>query len=161
MNFTFNEPFIKALVALQQELVKHNPDTTYCAVMGGAIRDMLLNKPIKDIDIFVSGTLNTDWFADNCKLSGKDYGTLTNFMVFNWYTANSDLPVQIIVCKEPLWEVEQKFPCTLSMVHVDYLGAVNMTREFRYAADNELLIFTENCPEEYKERIHAKYPEFL
>lgn len=30
-----------------------------CCVAGGAIRDMLLNKPVSDIDVFYEGTVNT------------------------------------------------------------------------------------------------------
>lgn len=46
-------------IQLLQEIVEqcHKLGATKCMVAGGAIRDMLLEKPINDIDVFYEGTL--------------------------------------------------------------------------------------------------------
>jgi hypothetical protein len=140
-------------------------------VAGGAIRDMLLERPIKDIDILYSGDLSVEFMKQTTGIgfeegaeayTNDDLTEDEQFSVVNWPEAESKYPVQLISCASPWDMVLTKFGCNLSKVILDSQGDLTITKQFMFDAELEILTFTEECVgTEYEKRIRAKYPTFL
>ena len=193
MIFNIDEQHLANLSAICKAV--ETAGATAVAIMGGAVRDMLLGKPIKDIDVFY---VLPDNPLPSLKDFNKDYAA---FLLANetWKETTLDeevlkkhftqekltweegkdaydcdefevthgkltlegcfLPVQLIKVDD-LVETLSKFPCGLSKVYfLD--GGITMEPEFIYGAMNKILVFTEECPEEYMQRLHAKYEDFI
>jgi hypothetical protein len=152
-------------------------------IAGGAIRDMLLERPIKDIDVLytmpkVEKTEPNGWLAwDEYKEIDEEiikkyftYGQKTaadyeddTFTITHphliWKDDLTNTQIQLIFVQNDPDEYVQEFPCTLS--RVAYGNELSISNEFMYAAENQLLVFTDDCSETYQEKMYAKYPEFL
>jgi hypothetical protein len=152
------------------------------AVLGGCIRDMLLNKPIRDIDLFYTGTLDAEkvekifgvkkkaeipkkgWFDlwKEHQLALKagmllddmekeyDYSVIDGGVV-------EEYPLQLIGVEELSYS---KFPCKLSKVGFTELAVVCMSNDFLKSVEYQMLFFTENAKESYKNKLIEKYPEY-
>ncbi len=165
MIITIDNNYLEKLDSLISFLYEEGTDGFDCCIAGGAIRDSLLFKPIKDIDVFytlpyifgnpafsVVKKQPTDledaypsgvWVVTHqqCKLLGLNY------------------PIQLIKCLDIDEQIES-FGVNLSKV---WYGADGlwMSNEFRKDAKDMTLTFTGDLvTENYIKKIKDKYPTF-
>jgi hypothetical protein len=162
-----------------KQLDKIIVDTIACGatevmIAGGAIRDMLLQKPIKDIDVFYKGTLNDETLkelfvikdklvSDEQKEDNDYYKEVNNWQIYadSIHHHAIDLPVQLIVVNSetPLPEHILTFGCNLSKVL--YNGHICMSEFFLDDLWLEQLTFTKDLRTgNYKDKMIKKYPTF-
>lgn len=164
--------------------------TCDAAIMGGYIRDMILERPWKDIDLFFCVTpddiescskgyhFSLVWYKD-----GVD--TITSWKAVSKAGYESDfcvmqcaeLPgVQLILFSKGYDKRESNygmclnymnyhFPCTLSKVAMNL--EVNpqerwfyMSSAFEWAVRSQALEFSVGCPQEYRDRMASYFPDF-
>ena len=134
-------------------------------VAGGAIRDMLLCKPIKDIDIFYTGEPT---IFNNMMIKGVDELNLkyegTEFTLTHNAIGKEEIegvPIQFIKV-EDLKTHLKTFPIALSRCsyHI-YDGLVIPPEAIFSAADKTFTWETESPSYEYYLKIKEKYPEFM
>lgn len=148
-------------------------------VAGGAIRDYILGKPIKDIDVFVSYE-DTDQFmfpslvmanALNRDVLKEDWSTYMNIpdvLAVYSMTPYMELPVQIIVMKPGLSPVDRIDQLDFGICQVWYNGVTKKcTPAFSEDAVNKTitLVHCENLHEFERSmtryvRLSQKYSEF-
>lgn len=145
-----------------------------CAIVaGGAVRDMLLDKTISDIDVFYENSISIeeqclDWdilkllFKNNpsvCLSIFEDYDnpewTVTHG---NLLHKHSGFKVQLIKV-DNVYEHVNTFGCNLSKVIYSAENGLIMSEEFLDSVRFGVLEFTE-VKETYKNKIMAKYPEY-
>lgn len=146
----------------------------YPIVAGGCVRDMLLNKPIKDIDIFVE---DPDFDVNNIKgLTIIKRYPPTGCSYMNT-SSNLDEPDWTLLCQEAKYEGLEYplqfiytsdicknidcFACNISKVFLSSKDLC-LSQEFLFDVELEMLTFNEDHlhNSSYEERIRAKYPEF-
>lgn len=148
-------------------------------VAGGCIRDTLLGKPVKDIDVFFTGTIELDDKSDLAKHYGIKWNTSKEF-VNNIKYEDSDLevadtnllfegidyPVQLIAVKTnkgnmvDIKATIDKFPCGLSKVALDSNGNLSMWSDFLQNDFFKIVSYSPETPIKYKTKLQQKYPEF-
>lgn len=133
-------------------------------IAGGAIRDMLLDKPVKDIDVFYKGKLPDSvvkqLFTIEAKYD-KSYDE-SHFKVFysKIFYKDVKLPIQLIETKQTPQEVVlDDFGVNLSKVWLTRAGLI-IPNEFMLDASLQILTFKPNCKQSYVERMIDKYPEY-
>ena len=143
---------------------------TPLAVAGGAVRDTLLGRPVKDIDVFyrepiirtaglkpMSATAMKELIPDFESTIEQEYGD----RLAVWDDGNGLQFIQVPDFQEdPIgnWII-QSFPCSLSEVWFDGTQLC-MTSAFIDAVVKKELRFKDNAKPGYVERIKAKYPDF-
>lgn len=139
------------------------------AVAGGAIRDMLLEKPIKDIDVFYVGALDDGLVTQNFthdmeNTKPSDYEEST-FKVAYGRLLYKDCPYPIQLIKVDVefgkldtW-IMDNFGCNLSKVL--YGGGLELTQEFLDDVEMEILTFPNPVNRKYMDKMIDKYPDFL
>lgn len=151
-------------------------DTTKCGasdvmIAGGAIRDMLLGKPITDIDVFYQGELDDNkikqYFKvkdkilkDDAKEYNEYYKEENTWQVYadSIHHEAVEYPVQLIVVKndDPLPNHIKTFGCNLSKVL--YNGHLSLSEWFLEDMWLEQLTFTEELRTgAYKTKLINKY----
>ena len=133
-------------------------------VAGGAIRDMLLDKPVKDIDIFYKGTLPDSvvkqLFTVETKYNDNYEEDTFKVRYTKVFYNDVTLPIQLIETKEdPRSIIIDDFGVNLSKVWLTRAGLV-IPNEFLLDASLKILTFKPNCKQSYVERIIDKYPEY-
>lgn len=143
---------------------------TEVMVAGGAVRDALLGKPIKDIDVFYSGDLFWHKLNKNFKTNYKppkdefgfteayeenDEWQVTHQSLLSEY---SDKPVQFIRCKDFATHLNT-FGAGLCKVALLADGTLWITPEFIRDCSEGILHFNPNCGEKFKDKMCDKYPE--
>lgn len=133
-------------------------------VAGGAIRDMLLNKPVKDIDVFYKGNLPDSVVKQLFTIEAKYDKAYEESMFKVFYSKvfykDVKLPIQLIETKDdPRTIVIDDFGVNLSKVWLTRAGLV-IPNEFLLDASLQILTFKPNCKQSYVERIIDKYPEY-
>lgn len=149
-------------------------------VAGGAIRDYIFGKPIKDIDVFVSYADTYDYlfpishFAHHLERNvfKEDWSSYVDIpdvdSVYSVLPFTGELPVQIIVMKPGLSPVERVDQLDFGFCQAYYDGeSVKHTWGFHEDANRKTitLIRCENQQEFDRsiiryERLKQKYPEF-
>ncbi len=132
---------------------------------GGAIRDYLLDKPVKDIDIFYRGTLHSGVSAlfkdvEDLFIKYEDSSfTLThNVKALDTYKS---VPIQLIrVDKGYVLEHVDAFPTPLSSVWYDALDGLVVPANFIKCVEEKKFKFKENTDVSYASKLKAKYPGF-
>lgn len=141
-----------------------------CLVAGGAVRDMLLDKPIKDIDVFYTGELGDLESVDTPveeEQKEKEKEKVPYPIDVGWEVTGNikrpylEYPVQLI--KVTLGTIEEHvadtFGVGLSKVMIDQGGLI-MLNDFLQDSFLEDLTFQFGCSKEYMEKIQAKYPNY-
>lgn len=143
---------------------------TPLAVAGGAVRDTLLGRPVKDIDVFyrepLIRTAGLKPMSGAAMLELVPGLELTDEQEYDdrlavWDDGNGLQFIQVPDFQEdPIgnWIMES-FPCTLSEVWFDGVQ-LHMTSAFIEAVVKRQLVFKYNAKKGYIERITAKYPDF-
>lgn len=141
-----------------------------CIVAGGAIRDMLLDKPISDVDIFYEGSLNQNkllefftWGDNSAESLQEDYesaGSLWSLTYGNMKCKYSGMKVQFINVQN-VYEHIDTFGCNISKVWYHDANGLMLTQEFMDGVMYKTLDFEGCTREKYAEKIIAKYPEYV
>lgn len=165
-----NYEFFNDCVYIMSALKKFGVDKI--CVAGGCIRDTLLGKPVKDIDVFCSGELMLDdssdlakhfgikWNTEEDFVEGKDYED-SKITVMNKCLLFEDIPypVQIILC-DNIMETVNKFPCGLSKAVLDDEGGLSLWPDFLQSEYFKIISYSVETPAKYKMKLQKKYPEF-
>jgi Poly A polymerase head domain len=133
-----------------------------CAIAGGAIRDMLLHKPVNDIDVFYEGELSEKSlknFFKTVKSSETNYPD--GFNVTHTVTIESiPVPIQLIQVKNIQNHIDT-FPTPMSRVWYSYengLGGVDM--DFVHQTINKQFLWDSKVDMPYYDKIKAKYSDW-
>lgn len=138
-----------------------------CIIAGGAIRDMLLDKPISDVDIFYEGSLNQskllEFFTWN-SIDVPDVEEYENDGTWSLTYGNmkckySGMKVQFINVQN-VYEHIDTFGCNISKVWYHATNGLMLTHEFMDGVMYKTLDFEGCTREKYAEKIIAKYPEY-
>lgn len=138
-----------------------------CMVAGGAVRDMLLEKPIKDIDVFYTGEIS-DFTEDEPveeeqeekKKEAKVYMETGWEVTSNCTRDYLEYPVQLIKVKEgDLLDHLKTFGVGLSKVAISSEGIL-LLNEFIQDSFLEDLTFEYGCSKDYMKKIKDKYPNY-
>jgi Poly A polymerase head domain len=184
MNFTFNEERLAQYRAIQEAVAACG--ATAVMVAGGCVRDMLLDKPIKDIDLFYEGELNQDLIKQRFAIKPKKppvsnwlkdpmgndvipvpmddlfpYPENENWNVrYNHVTfAGCDLPIQLIQVKDVSTHLDT-FGANISKVAYFGDGTMYLSPGFIEDITTQTLHIDPNCGEKYQDKIITKFPEF-
>jgi hypothetical protein len=135
-----------------------------CAIAGGYLRDLVMGKEPNDIDIFHTT------YLDKVELS-KEFGEIEDTTIDQLYegdvidVTNIQGQGQFLGKKFQFIEVSNvydainKFPCNLSKIMLTRYG-LTITEEFMFGMNFKMLKFYKGCPDKYKNKICAKFPEF-
>ena len=136
----------------------------YCA--GGAVRDTLLQKPVKDIDIYIRCPQGASWLVAYVNMNTdydaeivNDYEHLGKVVNVYGYS----YPVQLIVLEQwlQLFELLKEFPCSISKVGMQSGGALRMDPEFISTVSiGQEVLYSAGCPWMYRMKMLDKFPEF-
>lgn len=140
-----------------------------CIVAGGAIRDMLLDKPISDVDIFYEGSLDLNkllefftWGSASHTATQEDYETEEDSWSLTYGNMKckfSGMKVQFINVQN-VYEHIDTFGCNISKVWYHATNGLMLTQEFMDGVMFKTLDFEGCTREKYAEKIIAKYPEY-
>lgn len=138
---------------------------TDSVIAGGAIRDMLLEKEIADIDVFITGEVtekSLKSFFDKVEVCDNGmYEENTFNVMFKCSVVGIPVPIQIIQVKDSLAEHIKAFPCSLSRVFYTRKGGLGgITHSFLWQAQKEQLFFDRKVNMQYVEKMTKKFPEF-
>lgn len=165
----------------------HQSGLQELGMAGGALRDMLLDKPIKDIDIFYKGTLDEEGVYkvfhkppilskvkatfkailhddDEDILIAETYPESTFKVPYQeLYYKDVKFPIQLIEVKDSdliLNWIKKDFGCNISKVLLGHGGELLLTQEFIQDATLQILTFKSDCQQSYASKLIAKYPEY-
>lgn len=165
------DDFDKLLNAAAQTLFLHSNPT----IAGGAIRDTLLKRPIKDIDLFVTSDVTEaslkqlvamvngrDLHSVDESDKGLDYTGSFEIYSFKYDTTfKADVEVQVILVADVDEHIEDTFSIGLSKVSYSNAG-LYMSRDFlKDAKDSTITVLTTSTKPEYVARITQKYSSFV
>ncbi len=170
-NYEFFNDCIHIMSALKQF------GATELVVAGGAIRDSLLGKPIKDIDVFYLGDLNIDdespeakelgikWDTDDDEVDSFNYpGSNIEVTSVNLLFDNIPYPVQLIKVKgtslADLGATVAGFPCGLSKAILWEDGSLSLGSDFLQSEYFKVVSYSPEAPAKYKDKMVAKFPEY-
>lgn len=149
-------------------------------IAGGAIRDMVLNKPISDIDVFYIGELDQEKLVKKFTIKenpNKEAHSFYNNKKNKWkvddiivFLDDFEYPIQLINVKRdkrktvpPIFTLQthvEAFGCNLSKMM--FGGDLLITLEAMQDIFLEQLTFTEDCTNiRYVEKLKKKYPEYV
>ena len=137
------------------------------SIAGGAIRDIILDKPITDIDVWYTQPLDKDKIPKIFKVEkvsshepyeqGEDDYFNVEFPQVKF--KDFEYPIQLINTTDIKKRIEC-FPVNVSKISFDKDG-LHMTKEFLFGMNEKWLIFDTDCPDKYKEKIIAKYSDYM
>ena len=134
-------------------------------IAGGCLRDMLLQKPIKDIDVFYTGDipeLNTTPAFGNVKECGMEYEN-TGWQVTHDMTHKTfGIPIQMIHVKnKTIKEHIDLFPTCLSRISYTKDGGLEgIDSQFIAHSVDKTLVFDRKVDQAYLDKMKAKFPDW-
>ncbi len=131
-------------------------------IAGGAIRDMLLQKPINDIDVFYEGTLMEKSLSTYFKqVKGTNQSYPDGFTVTHTVShASLPVPIQLIQVKDIDKHIET-FPTQMSRVwyaHEDGLHGVDL--DFVFNVTQNEFVWDKKVDMPYYNKIKEKYSDW-
>lgn len=159
-----NYDLLRVLCKIQDCLLAAGAVET--VVSGGAIRDMLLGRPIKDIDVFYVGNLDEDklLMLEKQSLALEDYEG-TDFQVTHPHLRmdGCDYPIQLMKVDVPEGQLDEwildNFGCNLSKV--GFGEHLEISQQFLDDVEMEMMTFPKPVSEKYMKKMTDKYPDFL
>lgn len=157
------------LYDIEHQILPFSPaciEDYYCA--GGAVRDTLLQKSVKDIDIYVKlrTGLTAVWLR-NYIVNNTDYDAeIVNTYdhlgkVLNVYGYQYDIQLIIIEEWRPAAQLLTEFPCSISKAALLPDGQLVLDPEFiETVSISNMITYSDNCPWPYRLKIRNKFPEF-
>jgi len=143
----------------------HLSSAKNAVIAGGAIRDMLLDKEIADIDVFFSGPINkfslTALF-DKVEECGNGLYEDSSFNVLYKITDKIlPVPIQIIQVEGDVKEHISKFPTPLSRVSYSEETAIQgLTKQFIQNAYYKTVVFDKPVNYQYLYKMKQKFPDW-
>ncbi len=133
-----------------------------CAVAGGAIRDMLLQKPVNDIDVFYEGELSDKSlknFFKTVKSSETNYPDGFN-VTHTVSCAAIPVPIQLIQVKDIKKHIET-FPTPMSRVYYHFDTGLHGV-DVQFVADTvaKEFVWDKKVDMPYFDKIKAKYSDW-
>jgi hypothetical protein len=133
-----------------------------CAVAGGAIRDMLLQKPVSDIDVFYEGDLNEKSLSSYFhQIKGTSQTYPDGFSVTHTVMMiDLPVPIQLIQVKNIEKHIAT-FPTQMSRVwyaHEDGLHGVDL--DFVYNVTQNEFVWDSKVDMPYYDKIKEKYSDW-
>lgn len=149
-------------------------------IIGGAVRDHVLDKKIKDYDVYIQ-TNTTDITADvrEIEIHTRKFGyTIRNITAQSHYedrdivavyklTAENGTTVDIIFGRANIQEHVDNFTCDISKIWYNVLqGKIVYTTEFMDTVKSKVCMICDNrgshpaVIEEYVDKLKCKYPEY-
>jgi len=149
-----SEEYIKLFRYVYTELHSHGIVDSLTILAGGAVRDMILNKPVKDLDIFIS-TLHTTnaeekfrrlAFKQKLSFINKSRDIVSNhypdnFVVYDLVSLNGTellKPVQIIFHNKPVYNLVASFDYEFCRAYMKTSGRIVTFNEFDYAIKTKI-----------------------
>jgi hypothetical protein len=133
-----------------------------CTVAGGAIRDMLLQKPVSDIDVFYVGTLMEKSLSSYFKqvkptnLNYPDGFTVTHTVALD----GLPVPIQLIQVKDIEKHIET-FPTPMSRVQYSHAnGLSDVDLDFTHNVVQKEFVWDSKVDMPYYNKIKAKYSDW-
>lgn len=158
---------------IQKYLSKlHVAGATSAVIAGGAVRDSLFGKPVKDIDIFVSKE-QAHFITEVFSVEKNLYCGYINIPdvdgVFDIPVTHTELPVQIITMDEGMSPADRLHTFDFGFCQVAYDGKNIITTENflnDYKNNTITLVYCENQHEYDRsmrrfERLKEKYPDHI
>ena len=147
-------------------------------VAGGAIRDTLLGKPVKDIDVFFTGELDLDDESELAKHYGLEWNTDDPIVDSTSYEDSPisvmkstlsfkdiEYPVQLIqihgTSLEDIVAQVDAFPCGLSKAILQEDGTLSLASDFLQNEYFKIVSYKPDSPMKYKNKLQQKYPEYV
>ena len=140
---------------------------------GGAPRDMYLGRTPRDYDFYVyipPGLYHPEQedffdegfeFVDNI---GQDYpGSPTNSIISVWVMEAHSATINVIVLEDTYTPAElvENFQCSLSKFYYDFdTHSAVATSPARLAIATKRITFSNNCSNNYKQKISSYFPEY-
>ena len=133
-----------------------------CAVAGGAIRDMLLHKPVNDIDVFYEGELSDNSlknFFKTVKSSETNYPDGFN-VTHTVSLAGLPVPIQLIQVKDIQKHIDT-FPTPMSRVWYSIENGLNgVDMDFVGQTTTKQFLWDSKVDMPYYDKIKAKYSDW-
>ena len=133
-------------------------------IAGGAIRDMLIEKEIADIDVFHNGELSLSALKTFFnKVEECEYGVYedTSFNVkYKVWMNTIPVPIQLIEVKGSVLEHINKFPTRLSRVYYKQGGLHNITPLFELDVKHKEVYFDLPVNHQYCDKMMKKFPDW-
>lgn len=137
---------------------------THVAVTGGAIRDMLFNKPIKDIDVYYTGELDTKELklcyekVVECDVKYED----NEFTITHEVKSTPNFPcwIQLIQIEDNIPSIIAKFPSAVGRAFYDGEVLENITVELMQAKKTKTIWFDKPCNMKYYMKYKEKYSDY-
>ena len=139
-------------------------------IAGGCLRDLKLGREPKDIDILIEYGNSKDYdeahllaerlgySVENCSDGYEDTDD-TNLRHVYKLTKVNKLPIDLIFLNCTVKEQIERFPCSLTEIWLEGHW-INTTKEFGTSLQNQTLIFREDTPEEYRQRMIGYFPTY-
>lgn len=133
-------------------------------VAGGAVRDTLLGRPVKDIDVFhdlvLQNTNDLERVLPRTEAEEIEH-RYDSKSVWNLPSLNIDFIYvgSFVVDGDFSDYIHEHFRCNLSKVWYD-AGTLHFSPEFIRAVATQTLEFRTGTAQDYIDKICAKYPEF-
>jgi len=159
--------YLKLLDNLLFKISLALPPGAKVVVAGGAIRDMLLEKEIADIDVFIEDDVEKNiklhmWFT---KVELCEYGLYedSSFNVLYKITDKDfPVPIQIIKVTGTVEEHIEKFPLSLSRVfYSEEKGLQNITPKFLKESLGQQVLFDKPVNYQYLDKMKQKFPNWM
>ncbi len=151
--------YMKALTTV---LIHLEESGCFGTIAGGAIRDMLLQKPVSDIDVFYEGELNEkslSSYLTQIKAANQTYPdgfTVTH----NVSLTGLPVPIQLIQVKDIVKHIET-FPTQMSRVwyaHEDGLHGIDL--DFVHNVKHNEFVWDAKVDMPYYDKLKEKYSDW-
>lgn len=144
----------------------------YSIIAGGAIRDLVLNKPIRDIDIYIlevssiTKRIITKELREYFGLvylkktfgTGYSHGYIKTMFIKKLFGVEYNV---IFTTLQMYDKIIDKFDCSLSKLYYDpKKHKINYSTDFKISVQKEHILFTFGTSQKYRDKILCKYPEY-
>ena len=134
-------------------------------VAGGAIRDMLFDKPIKDIDVFYTGEISLEklkktWGFSNIVYNEVDYPITNSTLVYTLTWSSFPVPIQLIHCSKKIPEIIASFPANIGRCYFNDTGLHGIDLDVISSANDKIVWFDQPTSYKYYMKYKEKYSDW-
>lgn len=154
----------KAKEAAIEFMEAFHPDREWW-IVGGLLRDSAMNRPFKDIDIFINGR-DTDLLPQHCPdLGDKNAFLLRAYTVAAYPYKGQDFEINLIFMRGDFWDLQSITDrCDFGICQIGWEPVTETTYRseafFRDIQDSTLTM-TRETSKERVQRMKAKFPRHL
>lgn len=161
LEYLTNLNMLRSKIRMSSKLVSFMSPYSKVVVAGGAIRDMLFNKPVSDIDVFYEGELKEDMlkqYFPNITTSDSVYPdgfNVTHNLVCNMFPVK----VQLIQVKDIAKHIET-FPSPMMRMWFDSDGLHGLDSAVISDAKVKVFFWDQEVDLPYYKKIKEKYSDW-